>query len=243
MKNIHTMDDLHTIRADMRKASHPEKAQFLQRFFKTGKGEYGEGDVFLGLTVPQSRIIAQKYKNITLVDIEKLLASKIHEERLIAIFILVAQFKKGDAKTRRQIFDFYVNHTKFINNWDLVDSSAGYIVGTYLLDRPTGILKKLARSEHLWERRIAIIATLAFITQGRYQETFSIAEMLLHDKHDLIHKAVGWMLREVGKRVSRQTEEEFLKKYYQTMPRTMLRYAIEHFPEPRRKKYLTGNIV
>jgi 3-methyladenine DNA glycosylase AlkD len=237
------------IRKEIIDAGDPEKAVFLQRFFKTGKGEYGYGDIFLGLTVPQSRAIARKYKDLPLGEVEALLKSKYHEERLIALFLLVHNFKSGDEDVRKEIFDFYLSHTAYINNWDLVDSSAGYIVGEYLSISPRvspgrniNILKQLASSKSLWERRIAIIATFAYIYKGRYEETFAVAELLLDDKEDLIHKAVGWMLREVGKRVSREEEEKFLLKHYKVMPRTMLRYAIEHFPEEERKRYLLGNI-
>lgn len=236
-----------------------EKGLFLMRFFKTGKGQYGEGDVFYGLTVPQSRKIVAKYKTLPISDVEKLLTSKVHEERLIALLLLVEQFGKADDATKKTIFDFYLSHTKWINNWDLVDLSADKIVGEYLYviasearqshtngiassplasRNDEGILQLLAKSKLLWDRRIAIIATFAFIKRGVSKDTFAIADILLTDKHDLIQKAVGWMLREVGKRVSEKDEETFLKTRYKKMPRTMLRYAIERFPEKKRQWYL-----
>ena len=237
------------LREEVKKVSNPEKAKFLVSFFKTGKGQYGENDVFLGITVPQSRGIAVKFKNLSFADIKKLFESKYHEERLIALLILVHNFSNGDEIVRKEIFDFYLAHTKYINNWDLVDLSADKIAGEYLL-RVSGvssvskvsraILMDLARSENLWERRISIVATYAFIKNGEYKDTFIVADILLHDKHDLIQKAVGWMLREVGKRVSQEKEEEFLRSRYKTMPRTALRYAIERFPQEKRKLYLTG---
>lgn len=225
---------------DLKKLADRDRAKILQRFFKTGKGEYGDGDVFLGITVPQSRAIARKHKDLSFNDISKLLQSKIHEERLVALLILVHNFQIGDDTKKQQVFDFYLKNTKYINNWDLVDSSADKILGEYLLERPRDILVRLAYSNNLWERRIAIIATFQFIKkQKEYKWTFKIAEILLKDQHDLIHKATGWMLREVGKNISQEAEEEFLKKHYKQMPRTMLRYAIERFPEKIRKTYLS----
>lgn len=217
----------------------PDKGLFLQKFFKTGPGEYAEGDVMFGLSVPQSRKLAKKYNELSLSEVKELLCSEIHEERLIALLILIGKYKNGSEIQKKDIFDLYLNSTKYINNWDLVDTSAGSIVGGYLADKDKTILEKLARSDNLWERRIAIIATFHFIIHEKSSEwTFKIAEILVHDSHDLIHKAVGWMLREVGKRVSRKAEETFLKKHYKTMPRTMLRYAIEHFPPELRAFYM-----
>lgn len=230
----------HDVQREVRILANKEKATFLQRFFKTAKGEYAEGDLFLGLTVPQARIIARKYKDLSLPEIEKLLHSKFHEERLIALLILVQSFnaRKFDQK---EIVDVYLKNTKYINNWDLVDVSAPNILGMYLLDRDRSVLYKLSKSADLWEKRISILSTLAFIVkQKEYIDTFNIADVLLEDQHDLIHKAVGWMLREVGKRVSQETEEEFLRFRYKNMPRTMLRYAIERFDADKRKKYLLG---
>lgn len=231
-----------SLQQQLKKLANPKKAIDVARFFKTGKGEYGEGDVFLGITVPEIRIVAKQYKDLSLKEIQKLLQSKIHEERLLALIILVNQFKQADEDKQQQIFDLYLSNTKYINNWDLVDASAEYIVGAYLIKRSKTILKTLAQSKSLWERRIAIIATFQFIKQKQHEHTFIIAKILLRDDHDLIHKAVGWMLREVGKRISEAIEETFLQQYYQQMPRTMLRYAIERFDEKKRKKYLNGSI-
>jgi len=233
-----------------------EKGNFLSHFFKTGKGQYGEGDIFLGITVPVSRRIAVKYNDIILPDVTKLLKNKYHEVRLIALLILVHKYKKLSTvknskessprsdlgESKKQIFDFYLAHTKYINNWDLVDLSASYVVGEYLLSSHKSdlwlTLKKLAKSENLWERRIAIISTFAFIYKGESKWTFKIVKILMKDKHDLIHKACGWMLREVGKRVSENELTTFLDANYKQMPRTMLRYAIERLPEKTRLYYL-----
>lgn len=234
---------LFSLRDDLKKRADPNKAKIYQRFFKTGKGEYGEGDVFLGLTVPQSRTIAIQYKELAFGEIQKLLASKIHEERLIALLILVHNFNIGADSLRKKIYNYYIKNTKYINNWDLVDLSADKIVGEYLLDKPKDILIKLARSKNIWERRIAIISTFQFIKeQKQCQWTFKISEFLLSDNHDLIQKAVGWMLREVGKRCSQEVLEGFLRKHYKQMPRTTLRYAIERFPKERQQMYLLGKI-
>lgn len=232
---------LSKIQADIRKLADPKKGKFLQRFFKTGKGEYAQGDVFLGLTVPQSRIIAKTYENITILETEELLNSRIHEERLIALIILVNKFKEGSEKQKKQIFETYLKNTKFINNWDLVDLSSRDIVGAYLFDKPRQILYRLAKSSNIWERRIAIIATYFFIKKGQFEDTIKISEILLKDRHDLIHKAVGWMLREIGK-MDEKTLVDFLKKHYKNMPRTMLRYSIEKFPLETRKAYIKGKI-
>lgn len=230
------------LRKDLSVLFNKDKAKVLQRFFKTGKGEYGEGDIFLGISVPKSRTIAQKYKNLSFGDIEKLLGSKVHEERLIALLILVQKFQKASEEEQEKIYLFYLANTKYINNWDLVDLSADKIVGEYLKDKDTSILTKLAASNNLWERRISIISTYAFIKRGDAKDALVISGYLLYDKHDLIQKAVGWMLREVGKRCGFEIEEDFLKKYYKKMPRTMLRYAIERFPEKLREMYMIGNI-
>jgi 3-methyladenine DNA glycosylase AlkD len=230
------------LKKSLKKVSSPRDAIFLQRFFKTGKGEYAEGDVFIGVRVPQTRMVVKEFRDLPLKDVETLLHSKIHEERLCALLILVAQFKQGGEALQKKIYDLYLRSTQYINNWDLVDSSADPIVGGYLFKRDKSILLTLAHSKLLWERRIAMIATFHFIKQGQSSDAFKIAEMLLGDSHDLMHKAVGWMLREVGKRCSRGDLEVFLKKYYQTMPRTALRYAIEHFPKSERLKYLQGTI-
>lgn len=233
--------NLSEIRKEIKKQANPKQAVILQRFFKTGKGEYGEGDIFYGIKVPVQRNIAKQFKDLPFDDIKELINSKVHEERLIAAFILVDQYKKGDDKKKKAVFDFYLKNRKGINNWDLVDLSAPKIVGEYLLDKERDLLYKFARSKDLWEKRIAILSTLTFIRNHFFEDTLSISEILLNDKHDLIHKAVGWMLREVGNR-DMQTEEEFLRKHYKRMPRTMLRYAIEKFPEKKRKDYLEGRI-
>ena len=234
---------LSQIQKDIKQIENPEKAKILSRFFKTGKGEYGEGDQFLGLTVPESRKIAVKYKDLPFSETGKLLVSKIHEHRLIALLILVNNFKTGDETGQKEIYKFYLGHTKYINNWDLVDLSADKIVGAYLLHRPRKNLYTLARSQNLWERRIAMISTYQFIKEKKeYKDTFQIAEILLLDKHDLIQKAVGWMLREVGKRASKEALVKFLSKNYKRMPRTMLRYSIEHFPQILRRAYIEGKV-
>jgi 3-methyladenine DNA glycosylase AlkD len=243
------MNQLQLLRSEVNKLANKERAVLLQHYFKTKKGEYGYGDIFLGLTVPQSRSIAIKFKDLSIESIEKLLQSKYHEERLIALLLLVHKFKKGSREEQKEIFDFYLAHTKYINNWDLVDLSAHKIVGVWLLQfvivknvetKQSLILNKLAKSNNMWERRIAVISTFSFIQKGQYDISLRIAEILLHDREDLIQKAVGWMLREIGKCCSQDLEEQFLKKHYKTMPRTMLRYAIERFPEPRRKQYLNN---
>ncbi len=229
--------------SEIEKLRNPAKAVYLQRFFKTGKGEYAEGDIFYGFTVPQSRVLASKYEDLPMKDVLALLKSKIHEARLIALIILTHKFKKGDEKLRKEIYEFYLSNTKYINNWDLVDLSADKIVGGYLLDRDKSFLKKLANSDSIWERRISIIATFQFMKDKKETEwTYKISKILLYDRQDLIQKAVGWMLRESGKRVSEVGEEKFLKPVYKTMPRTMLRYAIERFSEEKRLKYLKGEI-
>jgi len=231
------MNMLKQIKEDLEKAGSSEKVKIYSRFFKTGKGQYGEGDVFLGLTVPEQRTIAKKYSDLQLMDLEKLLASKIHEHRLTALLVLVEKYKRSDNKNKKEIIDFYLKNTKHINNWDLVDMSAHNILGDYLLEKDKIILYKLAKSQNLWERRIAIISTFEFIRNNKFEDTLKLSEILLKDKHDLIQKAVGWMLRELGKKDQR-AEEEFLKKHYKRMPRTMLRYAIERFSENKRKFYL-----
>ncbi|MBL7054732.1 DNA alkylation repair protein [Candidatus Woesearchaeota archaeon] len=229
--------NLENIKKEIKNSANSKQAEILQRFFKTGKGEYGEGDIFLGIKVPEQRRISKKYQTMPLKYIQSLLISSIHEHRLISLFILIYQYKKADEKTKKKIFDFYLKNTNNVNSWDLVDLSAPNIVGNYLLDKPRGEVYRLAKSKILWERRIAILATFEFIKNNEYRDTLKISEILLKDNHDLIHKAVGWMLREVGKR-NQAVEEKFLKKYYKNMPRTMLRYAIERFDEKKRKFYM-----
>ena len=222
------------LREEIKSKAAAERALVSQRFFKTAKGEYGEGDIFIGLTVPQSREISKNYKELSFDELKELLRSKIHEERLIALYILVFKFKKEP----KQVFDFYLKNTKFVNNWDLVDSSAHLIVGEYLMDKPRDLLYSLARSENLWEKRISIISTFQFIRKNQFDDTVKIAEILMNDKHDLIHKAVGWMLREMGKK-SEKTLEDFLKKHCTKMPRTMLRYSIEKLSAEKKKLYMS----
>ncbi|MCG7870845.1 MAG: DNA alkylation repair protein [Candidatus Thiodiazotropha lotti] len=218
-----------------------EIAAKSQRFFKTGQGEYAEGDRFLGIRVPILRQQAREFQQMSLTQVLRCLKSAYHEERLCALLILVRKFASGDEKLRERVFRHYLENTRYINNWDLVDSSAYQIVGAYLLTRKREILYQLARSDSLWERRIAIIATYQFIKKQQYDDALAIAELLLLDQQDLIHKAVGWMIREVGNR-DRNRAQMFLNPFYQAMPRTMLRYAIERFPEPLRQGYLKGEI-
>ncbi|OGU65097.1 MAG: DNA alkylation repair protein [Ignavibacteria bacterium RBG_16_36_9] len=219
----------------------PEVSKTMQLFFKTGKGEYGEGDIFAGLKVPSQRKLAREFRDLSLTDLKILLNSPVHEERLISLFILVDKYGKGDKQEKEAIFSFYLKYRKGINNWDLVDLSAPKIIGKHLLNKDKNLLFKFALSKNLWERRIAVLSTYEFIKNNDFDLALQISEMLLKDKHDLIHKAVGWMLREIGKR-DLQAEESFLKIHYKKMPRTMLRYAIEKFSETKRKKYLQGKI-
>jgi len=231
------MPTLTQLKKDLNKLADRKQAAILSRFFKTGPGAYGEGDVFLGIKVPEQRKAAGKYADLSLADTQKLLKSKIHEHRLVALLILVKKFKKGGEKLRAEIFKAYLKNTRYINNWDLVDLSAPNIVGRHLLDKSRQILYKLVRSKSLWGRRIAVLATFSFIRENDFRDSLRLSEILLKDEHDLIHKATGWMLREIGKR-DQAVLERFLRKYYQDMPRTMLRYAIEKFDEKKRKFYL-----
>ena len=226
---------------DIQTAADPAQALILQRFFKTGPGDYGEGDLFLGIKVPILRSLVKKHcRDIRLADIKKLLCSPCHEKRLFALLLMVAKFNTEE--NRQKLCELYLANTRYINSWDLVDQSAPYIVGAFLQERNRAPLYTLARSKNLWERRIAMVATFHYIRQGEAATALDIAGLLLHDTHDLIHKAVGWMLREIGKHCGRKTEENFLRQHYKTMPRTMLRYAIERFPEARRRAYLNGTI-
>lgn len=262
------------LQSEIKTLANPKKAKLLQGFFKTKKGEYGEGDVFLGLTVPVQRKLVKKYAgSLDLKDLDKLLKSKIHEHRLIALLVLVTKFQsisrrhfelacpvvrrfighttgvsgsknrfrppKAEGMNQKDIFDFYLSRTQYINNWDLVDLSAPKIVGAYLRDKNKNILYKLAKSKNLWERRIAILATFDDIYFRKPEDALKISKILLNDHHDLIHKAVGWMLREVGKRCNEKYLLKFLDDHYKSMPRTMLRYAIERLPEPKRQHYLS----
>lgn len=219
----------------------PEKAAFFPRFFKTGKGEYGEGDRFLGVIVPHQRKVAKEFKTLARHETEKLLYDPIHECRLTAILILVGQFEKGTADEQKEIYEFYLKHIRQVNNWDLVDASAHKIVGAYLLDQPRKKLYQLAKSKHLWSQRVAMVATYWFIKRDDYGETLDLADLLLTHEHDLIHKAVGWMLREMGNR-DELLLTDFLKSRYQKMPRTMLRYAIEKLSKEQRQRYLKGEV-
>ncbi len=227
------------VRKALRKYADKEKAKVLRGFFKTKPGEYGEGDIFLGVTVPLVRNIVKQFKDLPLRDLKKLLHSNIHEERLLALLILVEQFNQADINAKEKIYKTYLANTKFINNWDLVDLSAPQIAGGFLINKDRRALYKLAQSPLLWDRRIAILSTFAFIKANDFDDLFRLTKLLLLDKEDLIHKACGWMLREAGKRNLR-SEENFLRRHSKVMPRTMLRYAIERFPENKRRAYLKG---
>ena len=229
------------LRAELYALADPADAIHLQRFFKTAPGEYGAGDKFLGLRVPALRKLVRDYRQLNDADALEMLASSWHEERLLALMLLVDGYDRGDESRRERIHRAYLEHTRYINNWDLVDASAEHIVGPHLEAREIALLERLAKSDDIWERRIAIISTFHFIKQNEFAPTLKIARLLLEDSHDLIHKAVGWMLREVGKR-DREVEDVFLRKHYRKMPRTMLRYAIERHPETLRKRYLAGTV-
>lgn len=227
-----------SVQKDLQKLANPKKAAFLQGFFKTGKGQYAEGDVMLGIVVPEQRKVAKRYyKDILVEDVVKLLKSDIHEHRLTALFIFVLQFEKGDETVKEKIYHTYLQNTRYVNNWDLVDLSAPKIVGAYLMERDRKVLYTLAKNDVLWEKRIAMLATYTFIKTGDFEDALKIANILVDDSHDLIHKAVGWMLREIGK-IDQLSEEDFLKVHYKTMPRTMLRYALEKFDDQKRKFYM-----
>jgi 3-methyladenine DNA glycosylase AlkD len=230
---------IYKIKQDLRKNSSKEKAKILQRFFKTAPGEYGYGDVFIGCNVPSVRRVAKKYKKIDLNLLIKLLTSHIHEERLLALIILVLKFEEAKAEAgRKKIYEFYLKNTRYVNNWDLVDLTAPNIVGKFLVNSDKKTLYDLVKSDSLWERRISIIATLNFIRNNSFNDTLKITKLLLSDREDLIHKACGWMLREVAKR-KKALVVDFLSKHHKNMPRVMLRYAIERFPDKERKGYLS----
>ena len=224
-------------RRELQSMADPEKARIMQRFFKTGPGQYGEGDVFIGVMVPDSRLAAKKFGELPLGEVKALLDSGVHEERLVALLILVQKYVRAFDKEKEEIVKFYLGNIKQVNNWDLVDLSAPGILGAHLMDRDRRLLHRLAKSDSVWERRIAIVATLHFIKNYDFADTLRIAEALLRDSHDLIHKATGWMLREVGKR-DRAAEEAFVARHCRSMPRTMLRYAIERFPEGKKRRYM-----
>jgi 3-methyladenine DNA glycosylase AlkD len=231
------MTMLNQLKRELADLGNTERAQKLSGFFKTGKGQYGEGDVFLGIPVPAQRKLAKTYGKLPLPELQELLSSQIHEHRLTALLILIAQYRTADQAKKDEIYQFYLTNIEYVNNWDLVDISAPKIIGEHLRDRDTRILDKLANSTSVWERRIAILSTFTFIRNDEFTEALRISELLVHDAHDLIHKAVGWMLREIGKR-DQAVEERFLQKYSAQMPRTMLRYAIEKFDDKKRQHYL-----
>jgi len=226
------------IRAKLRRLGDARHAKTLQWFFKTGKGGYGEGDRFLGIRVPRLRACVRACGALELPVLLQLLRSPVHDERMFALLGMVRRFRAGAPRERHAIYRSYLAHTRYVNNWDLVDASAPAIVGEWLATRSRAPLYRLARSASLWERRVAIVATHAFIRRGESRDTLRLAAMLLDDAHELMHKATGWMLREVGKRASRPALERFLDRHAPRMPRTMLRYAIEHFPKARRSRYL-----
>lgn len=232
---------LRQLRAELKKIADPKRAKAVARYFKTGPGEYGEGDQFYGISMPALRLIARHYRDLHAVGISTLLNSLVHEERMMALIIMVHQFVHGDAAKQQHIYGIYRAELEFINNWDLVDTSAPQIIGGYLFDKKDRwqTLAQMVRSKNLWERRIAVLATFYFISQSQFEDSLKLAELLLTDKHDLIHKAVGWMLREIGKR-SESALKEFLDKYVTQMPRTMLRYAIEKFSLSERQRYLSN---
>ncbi len=229
---------LRQLHADLHAARDPAKAAFFPRFFRTGKGEYGEGDVFLGVTVPRMRAVAKAHRDLGLQDIERLLADPIHERRLTGLFILVSRYERGDDATKKETVAFYLDHLAGVNNWDLVDATAYKILGDWLLRTNNDAqMDQMTASANLWERRIAIVATLAFIRAGRLEPTFRMSTRLISDKYDLLHKAVGWMLREAGKR-----DASALRRYLDThaarLPRTALRYALERLPNKDRRHYM-----
>lgn len=231
-----------TIKRELQAYVEPEKAEFLPKFFKTEAGEYGEGDKFIGVRVPWQRQVARRYyRQVSLEDIHSLLQDEVHEYRSVALIMLVNKYEKADAEQQRKIVQFYLDNLDHVNNWDLVDLSADKILGAYLFDKDRQILYELAQSGHLWRQRIAVMATFYFIRQGDYADTLNLAAMLLDHDHHLIHKAVGWMLREVGKR-DLEVELAFLKKHYKQMPRIMLRYAIEKFDPGLRRRFLQGEM-
>jgi 3-methyladenine DNA glycosylase AlkD len=236
---MNTAITIENMRTALNAHADPRQAAILRRFFKTGPGQYGEGDIFIGVKVPQTRAVARQFRTAPLDEILALLKSPVHEERLLALLMLVDRYSKGDDRTKKSVYKAYFANTRYINNWDLVDLSAPQIVGGHLIAHDRSILHKLAVSKSLWERRISIIATFQFIKNGDFKDAIAIAGILIGDTHDLIHKAVGWMLRETGKR-DMAMEEEFLHRNYRRMPRTMLRYAIERFPEKKRQAYLKG---
>ncbi len=242
MKHNPITDKISNIERELKEAGSKEAAQNAMRFFKTGKGQYGEGDIFLGIKVPALRAMAKKYRDISLDEAAFMLRSQFHEERILALFLLAGLYKNAKTDNDRQaIYHLYLDNTRFINNWDLVDCSAEHIPGAHLRYIDKQPLYELAHSNILWERRIAMLAAFHFIKHNEFADALKISEILLADKEDLIHKAVGWMLREIGKR-DIAALEDFLRKHYRQMPRTMLRYAIERFPTETRLRYLKNGI-
>lgn len=231
------MNSIEELKGKLEKLASSKTKKILEGFFKTAPGEYGEGDIFLGIKVPELRKLAKDFYTLTFQDLQGLFLSNIHEHRFIALVILSENYKKGNERNKKDIYDFYLSNTKNINNWDLVDVSAPKIVGTHLGNKDRKILYKLSRSKNLWERRIAIVSTMSFIRNNDFFDTLTISELLLNDSEDLIHKACGWMLREVGKR-DKKVLKQFLDKFKEQMPRVMLRYAIEKFSPDERRKYL-----
>jgi 3-methyladenine DNA glycosylase AlkD len=235
------MVTLEALQKELLSKANTQKAAVMQQYFKTGEGEYGAGDLFLGISVPIQRAIARRYTELPLTELKKMFASRTHEFRFTCLEILVAKYEKADDSLKEKIFNFYLRNRQYVNNWDLVDTSVEYIVGDYLFGYDTSVLYDMARSKNIWDRRMAIMATFTFIKKHTFADALKIAALLIGDEHDLIHKAVGWMLREIGKR-SLEVEEKFLAKHYKKMPRTMLHYAIERFPQQQRQKYLRGLI-
>ena len=234
-------DEVTAVQTALRAKSSPARKQASLRFFKTGPGEYGEGDKFIGVSVPDVRSVVRAHRDVSLETMDTLLSSPIHEERLAALLLMVTRFQRSkDAAVQKSVCELYMRSLHHVNNWDLVDSSAPYILGAWLATRSRKELTSLARSPHLWSRRVAMLATFHFIKNGEYDDAFSLAELFLKDEHDLMHKAVGWMLREIGERGGRAQLIAFLRAHASRMPRTMLRYAIEKFPEPERKKWLSA---
>lgn len=228
---------------DLENLADPVRAAISRRYFKTGPGEYGAGDIFIGLTVPQVRQVVKKNSSLSPLEIERLLCSPIHECRLTALLIMVEQYKSASRFDRQKLHQLYLASSRYINNWDLVDSSAACLIGNHTYKKSTRLLSRLANSKNIWERRMAIVATHYGIKRGDAKEALRVARLLLNDTHDLIHKAVGWMLREIGVYCSRQQVVDFLNAHYTNVPRTTLRYAIEHFPTTQRKRYLRGPLV
>lgn len=235
----------HDVQAALAQHASPSDAVFLQRFFKTGAGQYGEGDVFIGVRVPQTRAVCKQFHDLPLGEIQKLLNSAVHEHRLAAVILLSNQYKRAAPEVQREIFDLYLRnvHSGRVNNWDIVDSSAEFIVGPYLADKPKDILFALAKNKSVWCRRVAVLASFAYIKEGEPEVTVQLAELLLHDTHDLIQKAVGWMLREIGKHGQRSVQLAFLDAHAAEMPRTMLRYAIEHLSPEQKQRYMQAKLL